>query len=49
MRRSGNDSAGKSAIERPAMDLIEERHLEATCAEKNRSSEGMSKFDMKGC
>jgi hypothetical protein len=38
-----------SAIERPAVNLIEERHLEATCAEKNKSSEEMSKIDMEGC
>lgn len=49
MRQTGNDFAGKSAIERPAVNLIEERHLEATCAEKNKSSEGMSKIDMEGC
>jgi hypothetical protein len=49
VRQTGNDFAGRSAIERPAVNLTEERHLEATCAEKNKSSEGMSKIDMEGC
>lgn len=49
VRQIGKDFAGKSAIERPAVNLTEERHREATCAEKNRSSEGMSKIDMEGC
>jgi hypothetical protein len=49
VRRTDNGFAGKSAIEGPALNLIEEIHPEATCAEKNKSSEGMSKIDMEGC
>lgn len=47
--QTGKDFAGKTAIERPAVNLTEERHREATCAEKNRSSEGKSKIDMECC